>query len=334
MPGIINYILIAATMKTIEELKQKISLFDFATAHGYVWDKKAGYKWPVLKHPSGDKIILVNATQRTQGYFNPHDDKDKGSIIQFVKNRLGTLFPTDVFKNDWYNVFIILNRHLNIPLADRKQVESLHKPRTKKNMPGPAFNDLLIRLSNYNYLSSRKLTTETLFSNLFDGRIFNYTCFSKKEYIAFPYFNDEGKIGGVEIRNDDFKMFHKGSNRSSCIWHSNIEADIKKLCLFESPIDALSFFQLYGWNDTLYVAFGGQIGEEQIVTLKKIIEKLTNRVNIFCCFDNDEAGETYFNKMLRFFDSAQWLKPEKGKDFNEELLYKQAPTQRSGKLRF
>lgn len=308
-------------MKTFEELKREISLFAFACSNGYVYDKRAGSKWPVLKHPSGDKIILVNTDQTTQGYFNPCDDRDKGAVLQFVKNRLGSIFPKDIHKNDWQHVLAILNDYLKEPAIEKKLLPSFQK--TKRNKLIAVFDENLLPLTNRNYLISRCINQQTLSCKLFEGTMYNYKCFALHEYIAFPYRNEYEKIGAIEIRNHDCKIFQKGSNRSTCVWHSNIPNPIRRVCFFESPIDALSFFQLYGCDDALYIAFGGQVAEGQLETAKKIIEKSLmndNKIGIYSCFDNDAAGERYTEKLKKHFTMEDWIKPSKGKDFNEQLM--------------
>ena len=43
--------------------------------------------------------LIVNALKPSnQGYFNPDDDSDKGTLINFIKTRLGTLFTRDYGK--------------------------------------------------------------------------------------------------------------------------------------------------------------------------------------------------------------------------------------------
>ena len=48
---------------TYDELRARISILEFAHAHGYVLNKKKGLKWPVLEHSSGDRVIIINPRQ-------------------------------------------------------------------------------------------------------------------------------------------------------------------------------------------------------------------------------------------------------------------------------
>ena len=77
-------------LKSFQDFRNEISIIELAVSVGYKIRKKEGIKWPVLKDEiSGDKIIIVNPqSTANQGYFNPHDAKDKGTLINFVKNRI------------------------------------------------------------------------------------------------------------------------------------------------------------------------------------------------------------------------------------------------------
>ena len=98
---------------TYDELRSRISILDFAQAHGYSVTRKKGLRWPVMEHGSGDKIIIINPRDsQNQGYFNPNQDGDKGTLIQFVTNRLGGVFQQDQSQSTVWNVNQVVHQWL------------------------------------------------------------------------------------------------------------------------------------------------------------------------------------------------------------------------------
>jgi hypothetical protein len=105
---------------TYDELRSRISILDFAQAHGYTINLKKELRWPVLEHGSWDKIIIINPRDsQNQGYFNPNQDRDKGTLIQFVTNRLGWLFQHDQSQSLACNFNQVLHQWLNMPFRER-----------------------------------------------------------------------------------------------------------------------------------------------------------------------------------------------------------------------
>jgi hypothetical protein len=113
----------------------------------------------------------------------------------------------------------------------------------------------------------------------------------------------------------------EGSKRSSCVWHSNIPNILDGAVLTESPIDALSYHQLKGKENTLYVAFAGAVGDDQITTLKTIIKRAntSSDFKFISAVDNDDAGRRYTEKFKNAFSENLIVDTPLLKDFNEDL---------------
>ena len=155
---------------TYDELRARISILEFAQAHGYVLNKKKGLKWPVLEHPSGDRVIIINPRHaQNQGYFNPGDDRDKGTLIQFVANRLGWLFPKDTILSDTAQINKILHEWLQMPFRSRLyRAKSSAPSRHGSKVEEAVFNKALLKpLKDYSWLISRGISKPTIESPLF-----------------------------------------------------------------------------------------------------------------------------------------------------------------------
>ena len=74
----------------LEDFKSRINLSEYAAACGYRLDRKASSRnSAVMVRSPGDKIIIALGADRHWIYFSVGEDRDSGSIIDFVQNRQG-----------------------------------------------------------------------------------------------------------------------------------------------------------------------------------------------------------------------------------------------------
>jgi hypothetical protein len=311
-------------LKTFQDFRNEISIIELALSVGYRIRKKEGIKWPVLKDDvTGDKIIIVNAGSKSnQGYFNPHNGQDKGTLINFVRNRIGSVFPYQSGMSEVRIINAVLYNHQHLPIPEKKMLQSRSRDveeayKLKEfRLPGG-----LTELRDPGYLYFRGIKSEIIDSSLFEGKIFNVKG-NDFNNLGFPYNNAEGKIIGFELRNRDFKYVVEGSDRSVGIWHSNIPNTVHSVILTESPIDALSYHQLKGKENSLYISFGGSVAAGQLETCKRIITRVNPGpdLKIISAVDNDKMGRLYTKK---FKDAFPWNVIEdypRLKDYNEDLI--------------
>jgi len=311
------------SLKTFQDFRSQISIIELAISIGYKLNKRDGLKWPVLKDGiSGEKIIIVNPrSSSNQGYFNPNDPKDKGTLINFIKNRLGSIFPYESSKSEMSNINSVLYNYQNLDIPEksayRSNFEKLIENYSSKEFKLP---EGITELKNPEYLYSRGVESQTLNNTAFKGKIFNVRI-GEYDNIGFPYYDAEDKIVGYEIRNKQYKHMVEGSKRSSCVWHSNIPNKLDFVLLTESPIDALSYHQLKGKKNTLYVAFAGAVGDDQITTLKSIIKGANSGSDFkfISAVDNDKAGRRYTEKFKTAFSENLIVDTPLLNDFNEDL---------------
>ena len=75
----------------LESFKTNIDLRAYAAAQGYQLDRKESWRGTsVMRHPtSHDKVIIKRGMDGHYVYFSVRDDRDNGSIIDFVQFRQG-----------------------------------------------------------------------------------------------------------------------------------------------------------------------------------------------------------------------------------------------------
>jgi hypothetical protein len=308
---------------SFNEFRSKISIMELALANGYSCNRSKGMKWPVLESNSGDKIIIVNPNSSSnQGYFNPNDDRDKGTLINFVGNRLGDIFPQDLSLSREQNINRVLHQWLNLPFRERLALTKiLGSSRHGQGVEELTFSPALLKpLEDADYLKFRGIDESTLRSTNFKGkmlqcRIGNFC------NIAFPYQETiGGKYVGAEVRNHHFKRHLRGSLRSSSVWISNIPTEVKRMIICESAIDCLSYNQLKGAVEDVYISFGGSITNGQLLTILTMVKQLLldATVQVIIAVDHDKMGKEYTKKILAAIPDAIVDYPE-GKDYNEEL---------------
>ena len=74
----------------LEDFKSRINLNEYAAACGYRLDRKASCRnSAVMVRSPGDKINIALGSDRHWIYFSVGEERDSGSIIDFVQNRQG-----------------------------------------------------------------------------------------------------------------------------------------------------------------------------------------------------------------------------------------------------
>ena len=92
------------------------------------------------------------------------------------------------------------------------------------------------------------------------------------------------------------------------------KSKLDKVYLFESTIDALSYRTLNPNKDGVYIVFNGSALINRVQELE--LDKFSK---VVCCFDNDEAGKNFCDKIALSTTSTVEIDTPKFKDFNEDL---------------
>lgn len=314
----------------VPELRANVSVVELAVHYGYRLLPRKGRTRPVLEHPGhGDRIIIKNPDDPArQVYQRAGDFTDAGTVVDFVRNRLSTVFSAynQPGEHEFRNITNVLYDYLRIDPAqvsrNRQPVERAGESVSPtKPFAGELFD--VRPLEEDNYLNRRHIAPETIQRPEFRGRIFtHFAYFDPKENraidfattkahperdylrftnIAFPYYNGKSaEMAGLELRNDKVKLHAPGSDRANSVFISNSPPEVRSFHVLESAIDALSHRQLRSINgdeafDSVYFSTGGQLTEQQVDTTFRYIGSL-NKVRDWCLvlsFDRDSKGHRY-----------------------------------------
>ncbi|MDJ0725436.1 MAG: toprim domain-containing protein [Prochloraceae cyanobacterium] len=303
----------------LERFKTQINLVEYARAQGYEYDKRRSTRSnAALFHNNGDKVVITTDRDGHGIYFSVRNNRDNGTIIDFVQNRQP------------YNLGEV-RKELRPWLEGYSSYSA--EPIPKPEPIAVDRQEILERLSrmkeatSHSYLESRGISKETLNSDCFAGTVY----IDNRGSAIFPHQDRDG-ITGFEGRNHDVKAFSRGGQKS--IWRSNFYTSDRRLVVVESPIDALSYHQLYQEPDTRYIATGGSVGERQLEFIKSVFEKAASRgMEIEIATDKDEAGQKLYEQLKEQVPNdaeVSRVTPKHHKDWNE-LLQAELEQQRQQK---
>ena len=297
----------------LARFKTQISLVDYAASRGYEVDRRESSRASVvMRGPGEDKIVVATDADGHGVYFSVRDQRDSGSIIDFVQRRQG----------------------LNLGQV-RKELRPWASPsfsyhpsgigRESYPKPEPSSRDRhrvsleLARMrpaGEHRYLKQRGLDRETLR----DGRFAGAVWVDGRGNAVFPHQDRQGWCG-AEVKNEGFTGFLSGGEKG--LWMSDGIARAERLVIVESGIDAMSHAQLSDRRDTGYVSIGGSLSEHQRELLRGMLAKADKRwVEVVVGTDRDKAGRGLASEIAKLAPAGMRLRREEpplGKDWNEEL---------------
>ncbi|GAB2452615.1 hypothetical protein GCM10011375_39660 [Hymenobacter qilianensis] len=305
---------------TFDQVKQAINLVDLVLTLGYehhrqlsgpALDQGKFHTFDYRGKAKLDQVIVYKAPSGDYLYFNRADDRDKGSVIDFLKNRLENPriagIQASSGKSIWGSVMDNARRFLSLPASQRKtspQLQQAIAPVQRGDQYVPDFLLKTAPLTDTSYLNARGLTNETLSNGCFEGRILNHVHegVSKTgqpyKFIntAFPQvYND--KIVGLEIKAHGPMAQAADSLNSSALWLSNSGPKTNTLLVTESAFDALSHYQLKQPTNTMYASTSGQLTDNQVVEIRRLITN-QNLKTVKPAFDNNVAGHVFDTQLI------------------------------------
>jgi len=302
------------------QVKKDINLVDLVLTLGYQHNQaKSGsdiekgkfHTFDYKGKPGLDQVIIYKAPSGDYLYFNRADDRDKGSVIDFLKNRLENPRIDGIVaspgKNIWASVIENAKRYLNLPTAQRNvspQLQQGIEPVQRGEGYIPEFLKKTLPLTDTRYLNSRGINSETLASPLFTNRILNHvhqgTTKDGQAYkftnTAFPQLYKDN-IVGLEIKANGFKGQAADSLNSAALWLSNTTTKTNTLVVAESAIDALSHYQIKQPTNALYASTSGQLTDNKVAEIKRLIEN-TNLKTVKLALDNNLEGHLFDTRLI------------------------------------
>ncbi|GAB3323265.1 toprim domain-containing protein [Hymenobacter humi] len=317
---------------TFQNIKEQVELPELLHYYGYTLKKGENLgkgKWHVFE--GDDTLVVFKGRGGDWMYFNSQDDRDKGSVIDWMKCRLnsgrisGIAQPPD--RTVWQAVNDHFRTYLNLPEAERPRLDL---PPIAETAPGEKFHSIYTKncrpLENTAYLESRGITKSTLARPQFAGRILNqfHTVqrpgLPAKTFVntAFPAYH-EGRVVGLELKGEGFKGQAPESQFSRSLWLSKLPEDgpATHLLVSESALDALSYAQLHPNDKALYASTAGTLTQNKIFELKRLLTE-ASIPTIRAAFDNDTQGHHFDTRLLAGFAGAE--NPMKVVREHEQLL--------------
>ena len=294
----------------LERFKIDVMLPELAAARGYALDRRASSRNSVvMRHPDGDKIIIARYEGTTHWvYFSVRDDRDNGTVIDFLQNRgVGSLGMVRKTLRDWLGT---ARPDSQLPLF----VKDL-QPVSRDRASVMAAWEMAEPCPALPYLTGRGLGPDVLARPLFVGCV----RVDRRNNALFPHYDKDG-LCGFEVKNKGFTGFASGGVKG--LWYSQAKTTDGRLVLVESAIDAMSFHALQGDMFTRYMSTGGELNPQQPVLLRGAMEKLHPSAVVVLAFDNDEGGDKIAKEVEAVAPAGRTLlrmRPEGGKDWNQIL---------------
>ncbi len=295
----------------LEIFKSKISLTEYAEACGYTLDRKASSKQSHVMRAGDDKIVIARGKDGHDVYFNVRDERDSGSIIDFVQRR--------------QNLNLGQVRKELRPWAGLKgpRVESVkrRKPEQERiERPQPIERDRAEFIASFHRLEAydgdylhdvRKLKHDTI--EAFAPVIRQ----DARGNVAFIHRNEAGEVAGWELKNRGFTGYSAGGSKALAM-HMPEGDQVQRVVVVESMIDAMSYYQQYGEAGDLYVSLSGSVSDAQRQQLQALTAKAPA---VVMATDNDKQGHEYAAMVQQWRPDATRETPAHGKDWNDEVQY-------------
>lgn len=295
----------------LKSFKTDIDLRAYAAGRGYAIDKRESWRGSsVMRHASGDKIIIKRDHDGHYVYFSVRDDRDNGSIIDFVQKRgggsLGAVRQT-------------LRPWLGKAATDIPAFPALGKT-TKDRFEVEMFFRRMQDAPDHPYLTGeRAIPASLLSSERFAGRV----RIDARGNAIFPHFDAEG-LCGYEIKNKDYTGFAKGGEKG--LWFSRTDSGDRTLVIAEGAIDALSHAAIFPAPDARYASLGGQANAKQPSLIMAAASKMPEGSTILAAMDSDSNGAKLAELLHQAVQRTNrpdltftLHTPENAKDWNDAL---------------
>jgi len=283
-------------MTLFKDYRERVPILQLAEHLGYKPVKgKYTKARPVLKDASGDTILIKNPTNPSiQMYWNLGNNREHGSVIDFVKHNLSRFDVQG--RNETDSINKILSQFAGIAYDNTKYLDQSID--TQKTFVLEEFKPVIPEVKNLHYLTTqRKISEKTLNEFLPFIRIIDNNGYKN---VAFPYViaDQDDRIRGFEIRNyGGFKSFSAGGDKVNATWvadFSPVKAGVQKVFFFESAIDALSFFEIkpvpFEKETSVFVSSGGF---PCISQFKHVLDAYPLMASVYACHDNDLSGHLF-----------------------------------------
>ena len=290
--------------------------------NGYSYKKeKCSRNHLTMKNENDDLIVITRASNGHYLYFNPIDDRDKGNIYSFCKNRGIKL--NDLLNTDKSLEIKDLKHNINPSSLNNKAIEALNHYKELKNLS----------CEELNFFSTKRFIDETVLKPFSRLKIDNFHNLCVPSFVL-----DELKSLGQKFINQCGFMKYlqypikkeDGALKQLCYGKKGLEVlkadsvkpnDVQNVILCESIIDALSLYELdeYKSENTLLCSTNGQVSPNHFAVLEFLAIK--SKATLILGFDNDKKGKDFTLKTQQALKAHKIIiKTPCLKDFNDDLI--------------
>jgi len=280
-----------------KECARQTDLCEFLRSQGEILKRSGSeYEW----RDGAQKVTI-----RGNLWFHQYD-REGGDAIDFVRRFYNKDYPEAVA--------FILNGENGTP--------SLSQPVERK--PSKPF-ELPLRNGNMRRVYAYLLSKRGLERDVIDVFINKQMIYESAQYhnAVFVGFDSGGIPRHANMRGTGSESTFKGNADGSIPEYSfHWTGKSKHLCLFEAPIDMLSYISMHkkNWQQHSYAA-ACSVSDR---VLFQMLKDNPNISEVFLCLDSDEPGQAaakrISDKLLIQGIDAKILVP-KHKDWNEDLLF-------------
>jgi Toprim-like/Protein of unknown function (DUF3991) len=297
----------------LEKFKTTIDLRMYAAGEGYQLDKSESWRGSaVMRHPvTNDKVVIKRGADNHFIYFSVHDDRDNGSIIDWVQNRQRlSLGAVRKELRPWIG-------QPPKPVPVFPELRKTDKDQVKVEV---AFTRMKDASGGHPYLERRRAIPRLLLSA---RRFANRVRIDDRGNAVFPHFDASG-LSGYELKNVGFTGFASGGAKALFI--SNAFPDDNRLVFCESAIDALSHAVLFPDDHARYASIGGKPSPQQVELIRAASTRMPLGSVIIAAMDADADGVKLAEFVRKAVDLTGRLdlrfslhEPFGFKDWNDQL---------------
>jgi hypothetical protein len=302
----------------LHQFKSDVDLVQYAIdRYGYQRDRRESSRAShVLRHSAtNDKIVVRKAPDGHWTYFSVRDDRDHGTIVDFVKAR------------GRHSSLGHVREELRQWLGTARPIVDYGAPVVAAASAAPRDGRALAKAfaaasgaDNSPYLNTRGIRPETLRHPRFAGT----WGLDGRGNTLFVHTTDAGAVTGFEIKNRGFTGFATGGTKSA--WRSAARTTDAAIVLTESAIDALSYFQIHsGQADrSRFLSTGGAPSTSQMEILDRVFAQLPSGSRVVAAVDSDDAGVKLASRIEELARRRSPLtferhSPAPAKDWNDVL---------------
>jgi len=249
--------------------------------------------------------LYIDISGKKWNWFSQHKG---GGPIQFVMEMEGKTWVDAVYT-------LLGNEKSDLSITPRIQVEE-----EKGQFILPEKNDTFKHIIAY-LIQSRGIDKDIVYDLINKEKLFE----NKQKSCVFVGYDDnqEPKYASVRSTNTTGKTYRGDIKNSDKTFPFCYEGNTNTLCVFEAPIDLMSYLTLLKYhqvNDFSHhmISFGGVADKALDYYLKQHPEIKS----IMLCLDNDKAGHFSCQQINEKHHESYYMQRHcpNGKDFNEDLL--------------